>query len=357
MRSTKWTATAAFSVALLIPEGQAAAGAFQLREGSAAAQGMSLAGRASYARDVSFVLGNPANLRGVEGFAVTQGIAGIVAINDGTLSDPAPGSGNSKGDAGTLGFVPSVALGYRLNDRFVLGLTVDSPFGLSNNYDSDWAGRTDGLESALLTVAVTPMVSFQPIPALALAGGITVQYADARLSNETLGGEAAVEGDDIALGFIVGAAWDPFPGTSLGARYRSGIDHELEGRFSSNYVLPGPTNLAGPGTARTSLPGSLNFGFTQALDDRWRVMAEVEFVDWSVNDETVITSEATGVTLTDPQNYQDSWMGAVGFEYDWSDRLTLRGGVAFDQTPTTDRWRTTRVPDEDKYWVSAGFSY
>jgi long-chain fatty acid transport protein len=335
----------------------ATAGAFQLREGSAAAQGMSLAGRSNYTRDVSFVLGNPANLRGVEGLEVTGGIAAVLAVTEGTLSAPPAVPGDRTGKPGTLGFVPSFALGYRVNEQFVLGVTLDSPFGLVTSYESDWAGAPDGIDSELLTAAITPMVSFQPIPELALAGGLTIQYADAKLSNTTLGGEAKISGDDIALGFIIGAAWDPFPGTSFGIRYRSGIDHTLEGEFSDNYILPGAGSLAGPGSARTSLPGSLNFGFTQSITDDWRVMAEAEFTDWSVNKDIVITSESTGVVIVDEQNYKDSWMFGVGGEYDYSHRLTLRAGLGFDQTPTTDAWRTTRVPDEDRLWFSAGFSW
>jgi long-chain fatty acid transport protein len=335
----------------------ASAGAFQLREGSAAAQGMSLAGRSSYARDVSFVLGNPANLRGVEGLEVTGGIAPVLAISEGTL-EPSTVPGNRKGEPGTLGFVPSFALGYRLNRQFVLGLTMDSPFGLVTSYDSDWAGAPDGLDSELLTVAVTPMLSFQPIPELALAGGVTLQYSDARLSNTTApGNEADIEGDDFGVGFILGAAWDPLPGTSLGIRFRSGMDVGLEGRFSDNYIIPGVGSFAGPGRADFSLPASVNFGATQALGDDWRIMTEIEFTDWSVYDRIVITSDNGPFPLIDEQQYEDSWTVALGAEYDYSARLTLRGGLAFDETPTVDAFRTTRVPDGDRVWFSAGFSW
>jgi long-chain fatty acid transport protein len=356
-----WSLTAVTVAGLAIAAAEKArAGAFQLREGSAAAQGMSLAGRSNYTRDVSFVLGNPANLRGVEGLEVTGGIAGVLAITEGDYDGPlVPGSGtNRSGDAGTLGFVPSLAVGYRLNEQFVLGLTVDSPFGLVTSYDEDWAGALDGLDSELLTVAVTPMVSFQPVPQLALAGGVTVQYSDARLSNETFPGNVAeVSGDDIGFGFIVGAAWDPFPGTSLGVRYRSSIDLELEGSFSRSYVIPGLGSFAGDGTADLTLPGSVNFGFTQSLSDDWRIMAEAEFTNWSVYDQIVLDGVNAPMPLIDEQNYDDSWMAALGAEYDWSDALTLRAGVGFDQTPTTDEFRTTRVPDGDRVWVSVGFSW
>lgn len=35
----------------------------------------------------------------------------------------------------------------------------------------------------------------------------------------------------------------------------------------------------------------------------------------------------------------------------------MRGGIQFDQTPTNDEYRTTRTPDGDRTWVSAGATY
>ena len=35
----------------------------------------------------------------------------------------------------------------------------------------------------------------------------------------------------------------------------------------------------------------------------------------------------------------------------------LRGGLAYDQSPTRNATRTPRIPDEDRKWVSVGASY
>jgi long-chain fatty acid transport protein len=40
-----------------------------------------------------------------------------------------------------------------------------------------------------------------------------------------------------------------------------------------------------------------------------------------------------------------------------SETLTLRGGVAYDQTPTTAEHRDVRVPDASRKWVSLGLSW
>ena len=48
---------------------------------------------------------------------------------------------------------------------------------------------------------------------------------------------------------------------------------------------------------------------------------------------------------------------AVGLEADVSDSLTLRAGVAYDDTPTTNALRSPRIPDADRIWGSVGASY
>jgi long-chain fatty acid transport protein len=44
-------------------------------------------------------------------------------------------------------------------------------------------------------------------------------------------------------------------------------------------------------------------------------------------------------------------------DYKLSDNWTLRGGLAFDQTPTQDSTRDPRIPDGARKWVSFGAGY
>ena len=38
-------------------------------------------------------------------------------------------------------------------------------------------------------------------------------------------------------------------------------------------------------------------------------------------------------------------------------RLSLRGGVAYDETPVSDAYRTARIPDGDRTWMAFGGQY
>jgi len=49
---------------------------------------------------------------------------------------------------------------------------------------------------------------------------------------------------------------------------------------------------------------------------------------------------------------------SVGGDYQYTDALTLRAGIAYDETPipSAER-RTPRIPGNSRRWVSFGFGY
>lgn len=356
---------AALAAASLLAAGLAAeaeAAAFQLREGSAAAVGAALAGRTSGDRDVSFAIHNPAALRGVDRFAVSFGAAGVFPQGEAAAGPAARAAAGPLGldtedDYNESAVVPSFVVGWRPVERLVLGFSMDSSFGLANEYDKDFIGAFDGVRSGMLTLNATPMVAYDPVPGLTLAAGLAAQYADAELSTlfptgPGSFGVADISGDGVDVGFNIGAILEPTLTTTIGVNFQSGFSHDLKGEFSSSFPFFG----GGAGRAEFDLPPTFSVGVTQAITPDLRVMAEGEFAGWSDFETLRIVDEETGAIIDDPQDYEDSFMVALGGEYDLSDRLTLRAGLAYDETPTAEAFRTVRVPDGDRYWLSAGFS-
>ena len=56
-------------------------------------------------------------------------------------------------------------------------------------------------------------------------------------------------------------------------------------------------------------------------------------------------------------HFVNGWLFALGGEYQWSDRLTLRSGVAYEISPITDQVRTLLPPDNNRIWASIGASW
>lgn len=344
IKRSRWFAWI-IATGLVAAPGCAVAGAFHLNERSAAAQGASFSGSASAAGDVTFATFNPAALSTVESAEVGGNLSLIWPISDGTVKT-GPSAGRNL-DADVFAVVPATAFGYRVTDDLTLGLSVYGPFGLKTEYKKNYPVSADAIHSELVAVNVAPAIAWEVTDNLTLGAAFNILYADARLTNSIV----RLEGDDFAFGFSVGMLFEPVEGTKIGAAYHHG--YELD--FDTDAFL------GLPGAVDASLPNWVQLGITHSLTEDVRLMAEARWINWSRFDSIDISTPGLAGTplgeVSDPQNYKDAWFFALGAEYDASDRLTLRGGIAWDETPTTDAFRTARVPDEDRIWLSAGLTW
>ena len=143
------------------------AGAFAIRTQSAYGQGSSFAGIAA-GGSLSSMFWNPANLadvRGLEMEAVGTGIFPDVHVK----LDPVPPlgfPGSNEGNIAQNTFVPAGYAAYRLNERVVLGVGINSPFGLITEYDDDSVLSQTGVagKSEVLSVDVNPAVAVSSVP-------------------------------------------------------------------------------------------------------------------------------------------------------------------------------------------------
>ncbi len=86
------------------------------------------------------------------------------------------------------------------------------------------------------------------------------------------------------------------------------------------------------------------------------LMAEYNWYGWSSFKEIRVKQAGQGDQVV-TQNYQDTFSVAVGAQYKLNEEWTVRSGFQYDETPTVDGFRSTRTPDGDRYWLSAGLSY
>src|SRR3546814_5401796 len=84
-------------------------------------------------------------------------------------------------------------------------------------------------------------------------------------------------------------------------------------------------------------------------------MISARWYNWSKFKGIAITTAAG--TSNKELDYKDSYSVSLGGEYDVSPALTLRAGTMFDRSPTHPQHLTTRVPDGDRTWLSAGATY
>lgn len=389
-------ACALTALALAAVMGTAQGSGFQIREQSATGLGSSMAGVSAggAAGDISTAAYNPAVVGFGRGNAISlfgSYIMPTFDITDAQATDSfgQPRSGDPDQEGSEDAFVPALAAQWQLDDAWALGLVTSAPWGLKTDYDEDWAGRFYGVESELATININPIVSFKASDRLQLAAGIQAQYADATLSNKVdynvalfnatggaqtapgTEGLAEVEGDDWAFGFNLGLLYQPTEATRVGVAYRSRIDHELEGDATfgaddsasagvRDTLRAGGNGIFnnGSGRADIELPAVLSAGIAHSLSDRWTLLGEVSWTEWSTFDELRVEFDDDNTPdSVKKEDWDDTYMVAAGAEYRLDGRWTLRAGVGFDESPVPDDTRSPRIPDSDRTWASFGATF
>jgi long-chain fatty acid transport protein len=298
---------AAVAGALVAPD-MAHASAFQLKENSTQGLGRAYAGSATAGGDVSVVENSPAAMSDLDGTYVQ---ADITAINfsakfTGSAHDVLgnPISGGNGGDAGTTLPVPALAIATKVSDRVNLGIAFDAPFGFQTEYDRNWVGRYDAVETKLQSLDATLSASFKindqwsvgasaiaertsatltnainfnavglgiqqgigaqtqaavaQIQAAAAAGQISPAQAAAMIQSAVAQGQAAaagvaamtppgvdgfakVKGNNWAWGWQLGTYWKPTANDRVSLNYRSRITHDIDG--TANFTVPAGYSL------------------------------------------------------------------------------------------------------------------
>lgn len=382
------TAASALSAAAL----PAMAGGFEVREQSAYYQGMSFAGVAAGGSSLSSIFWNPATSSFVgEGLTTNSNYSLILPRADVKVENvagmPTPGGPYSgpcspleafgadcEVDVGEEAIVPASYAAYRISNKLVAGLAMNSQFGLGTEPDNnEWIGAPLASQSSkLFSINLNPSVSYEVMPGVSIGAGVQVQYTDLKRL-KTLGaadlngdglpettGTLTLKGDDVGIGWNIGINVKPAAGTSIGIGYRSSIDHKLEGKITANgdlgAALGGAGILPASISANLETPDKLTGSIRQDLTDRARLFATVEWTNWSKLGTIPVDGAPSPTELL--FEWEDGWYFALGGEYDYSEKLTLRAGGAYEISPIQkDTSRLVQLPDADRIWASVGASY
>lgn len=347
----------------------AQAAGYALAEQSGSGLGNAYAGAAAIAEDASTIFSNPAGMTYIEG---TQAAGALHFIkpnaefsNDGNSSaGTARPLGGEGGNAGDLAFVPNTYFLTPINDQVKFGLGISVPFGLKTEYDKDWLGRFQGIKSELKTVNINPSLAFKVNDRLSLGFGVSAMWAQAELTNAVnfgpFGeGKGTVKGDDWGFGYNLGAIYQATNDTRLGIAYRSKIEQHLEGKvkFQRPAGLPGAFVAAtanGDVKADVTLPETLSMSVFSRLNTTWDVMADATWTRWSRFEELAIYRDNGALLTRTPENWDNNMRYSVAVNYHYSDSIKLRAGLAYDEGAASTAFRTVRIPDNDRKWLTFG---
>lgn len=345
-------------VSLTLPVTAHGAG-FSLIEQSVSAMGNAYAGAAASAEDASTVYFNPA---GMIYLPQSQLVVGAHAIrpsghfnNEGSVNALGrPGTGEG-GDLGSLAVVPNLYYAHVLTPDIRLGISVNAPFGLKTEYDKDWIGRFQAVKSELKTYNINPAMAFRVNDRFSVGLGVSVMYADAELTRAvnlvTSESTAHISGDDWSYGFNLGAIYQPVNHTRIGFTYRSRVVQHLEGTVKFGQALAANN---GKITANLDLPETVSLSAIHQVNAQWELLGDISWTRWSqFNELRILNSNGTVLSLT-PENWHNTMRYSLGISYRYTPQWKLRAGLAYDEEAMNERDRTTRIPGNNRLWLTLG---
>jgi long-chain fatty acid transport protein len=355
--------------ALCLATVDANAGGLAVREQSAYGQGSSFAGVAA-GGDLSSMFWNPATMTQVPGLQMEMVGSGILPYAANSTNSNTFGFTGGTNNVGLSALVPASYASWQINEKMWLGLSVNAPFGLSENFPNRWAGGGYGANSnSLKTYNFAPSFAYRINDWISVGFGLQAQYAQATLgfSYNVLGfifgtdpQPASLTGAGWGYGYTAGVTLTPTQNLTVGLGYRSGINNKLNGTL----VLPAAAGGT-PGSINTqvNLPGIASLGLRYRFAPQWTALGTVEWSNWSrIGTSNVLQPNgapaiAGGSAVNLPFQFSNGWFISAGAEYQWNEKLALRGGVGFERSPVTDAVRMPLIPDNDRTWLSAGATY
>jgi len=361
--------------ALCVTSIDANAGGLALREQSAYGQGSSFAGVAA-GGSLSSMFWNPATMTQQAGIQSESVLSGILPYSSQSVTSGTFAAFGGAGNSGIDALVPASYLSYQVNQQLWLGLSINTPYGLAVRFPDMWAGRTYAESSKLQTYNATPTIAYRINDMISVGAGVQIQYGRADLAKGLpvnnggvapgLTNLASIAGDGWGYGFTAGVTLTPTPTTTIGIGYRSAINQKIDGTLTlppGGIFTPGFGSTPGSVNTTLNLPATVSIGLRQRLTPQWTALGTFEWSNWSrIGTSNIMQASGApativGTPVTAKFLWSDGWFVSGGAEYQWNDRLAVRGGVGFEKSPVTDGVRSPLLPDNDRVWASLGATY
>ncbi len=356
------------ALALLLGATSAHAAGYQLNEFSATGLGRAFAGAAVVGDDFSAIGFNPAGMTLAKRSGIQTGV---------TFTEIAAKAKSKYGTDKMDYFVPLPSLigQYNINNKWFIGGGVYVPYGLSTKYkhDSHVATQSAGgvRKSELEVIDTNLSLAYKFDNGLSLGASAILRHISGQLTSNVNAMPGGVYSDFRVKGwshsYQLGAMYEFNENTRIGLAYRYKSTQHTHGKhyitaddptYAAIYEAMGLTGKF-KSMSDPELPASWVLSGYHKFAPKWATSFTVKYVMWHrFYTFPGKTSWPARQNLDVDYKWKDTWTFALGQEYYMNDNWTLRAGIAWDPTPTpSNTYRTNRIPDTDRLWTSAGFSY
>ena len=342
--------------------GEAVAGGLSFTEHGAAAVGKANA-FAGEANDPSALFYNPAGITQLPGTQVMVGTS-IVYLDSVFRSST---SGESTELQDQFPIVPHLYITHRFkqwDERLSIGLGIFTPFGIVIDWPDNWQGRFDSTDVRLRVTIYQPTVAFQVTKNLSLAAGLRITDVAAEFERKfNIGnGESKLRAHDLTanpIGWNVGLLYHVTDTTSVGLQFKSEIQAKVDG--SADFTGPASAVFSNTGFhSSIKLPPQLVAGISTKMIPRWTFNADIEWEGWRTVGSIPLGFDGTpqsGLNRPGPRLWTNSYVFRIGTEFAATDRIAVRGGYFYDETPIPDNTFDPNVPNANLHAITAGLGY
>ena len=297
-------------------------------------------------------------------------------------------------DISLKAYVIQPTLSYKITDRLSIGVGLQLAWG-NVNLSRALMSAGDLQRIGAEFENFLPLLASVPSNVISDADKQAMQEMVASMKNaEVPPAYARLEGNaHMRVGFNVGIMYDVCDQVTVGLSYRSKIKMRVkEGEASLNYAnrriedlftnmedllakygpmlnqLLGVTvpNISipkydeGSFRAELPLPSNTTLGVSYRPTDRWELALDLQYVGWNAYDSLNVhfnEAELGIAPIKAEKNYKNSMTYRIGASYKTTDRLVLRAGVYYDQSPIRKKLYNPETPGMNKLGLSAGLTF
>ncbi|HGS4460361.1 TPA: outer membrane protein transport protein [Vibrio metschnikovii] len=353
MNKTRLFKKSLLAVTISLATQQAMAAGFQLNAQSATGLGRAFAGDAVIADNAAVMSRNPAAMALFDKMELSLGFEAImtdIKVKNATYKThvgPAAGLEQNAdyNDAGGTSIAPNIHLVVPVNEQFAWGVNAYSNFGTRTDFGSNYAGGEYGGETEILSANFGISGSYRIDSQWSIGAGLDLIYGQGTLQRSLssgLGGTNVIDidkADGFGVGFNIGTVYELDENNRFGLSYR---------------YSPTITAKDGDKEVKLPLPDMAEFSGYHRIDNTpFAVHYSVQYIGWSAFDKLEFKNQSIDVK---PYEWKDGWHYSIGGTYFLNRDWTLRAGYMYD-TSAQDKITSVSVPDSDRQWLSAGFTY
>uniref|UniRef100_A0A8I0CVQ4 Long-chain fatty acid transport protein n=1 Tax=Pseudomonas tritici TaxID=2745518 RepID=A0A8I0CVQ4_9PSED len=384
----------ALAVAVAIVSTSAWSAGFQLNEFSSSGLGRAYSGEGAIADDAGNVSRNPALITMFDRPTFSAGA--IFVDPDVNISGRSPTgrSLNSQNIAPTA-WVPNLHFVAPINDQFGWGASVTSNYGLATEFNNNYAAGAYGGTTDLETLNLNLSGAYRLDSHWSFGVGFDAVYAKAKIERyagdlgqivagsgmlpPALAGQVAqipgdtqiayLKGDEWGFGWNAGILYEIDKNNRYGLTYRSEVKIDFDGDYKSSlpsaynqilgsFGLPmGTDGRTTGGSLSLNLPEMWELSGYNRVAPQWAVHYSLTYTSWSQFQELKATNSNGDTLFYKDESFRDAYRIALGTTYYMDDNWTFRTGIAFDDSPVPADKRSISIPDQDRFWLSAGATY